>query len=233
MTTPPRRPLWLFTFPVASAALGTAPLAAAPVTVAFRGTVADATVLPHIPGVPAVNWPAVGTTFEGTYTFETTAPDTASHPFMGAYVSSPGEVHATAGGFRWHSPDSLIDTTDSGIAGAEELYSAREGPAGMRLVSHPDLATFFDQWDLLVTLRGNGSMLNGPQLPPAPPSLETATVVRGFWLYGDHSGDATPGPVVTIRGSIDSLTVIPEPATCGTLCAALAWALSRRARRTL
>lgn len=190
---------------------------AAPITFAFRGTVSDVTVVPIVPGVPAANWPAPGTPFEGTYTFESTTPDIAPHQLSGAYVTSPGgDFHASAGDFRWYSPSSLINVDDSGVAGAAERYSATDGPPpGMRLVSHPELAAFFDSWDLFVTLEGRGGMLNGPELPTTPPSLEAATAVRGFWLYGDSSADPGIGPVMWIAGRLDSLTLVPEPGTCG------------------
>jgi hypothetical protein len=227
------RRLWLVALAAALTAWCAVPVRAVPITFAFRGTVTDVFVAPNVPGVPAADWPAPGTTFEGTYTFESTAPDTASNSFVGAYdTSSGGDFHAAAGGFRWYSPSSRIETSDSGIAGAEELYSATDGSSpGMQLVSHPALAAFFDEWEIRVTLRGLGAMLNGPGLPLTPPSLQAATAVRDFWLYGDHAADPALGPVVTIHGTLESLTLVPEPAACTALCAAFAWTLSRRRPR--
>lgn len=221
MTVPSARPLWPFVVCFALAAVAQSRVGAEPRTFGFRGAVTRVVTEPGFRGTPLVNWPAVGSTFEGTYTFESTRPDTAGSESQGVYTTSPGgDVHVSAGDFRWSAPASFVSVIEpSGTAG-EDVYEAGDWIPGVELISHPDLAQFFDRWNFHLVLRGGDDLLDGTGLPFVPPSLDRATV-RTLTLYGDNGGNTTPIPLVVISASLDSLAVVPEPSALGVACGAV------------
>ena len=230
--TPRHRPFRHFVLIAACIAPLPSRAGAEPMTFALRGTVTDVMTEPGFRGTPAVDWPAPGTTFSGTYTFDTAEPDTAAGEEHGVYTTSPGgDVHVAVGDFRWHAPASFVSVIESAAPGGEDVYEAGGWIPGVELVSHPDLAAFFDRWNFQLSLRGPDTLLDGADLPLAPPPLERATS-RTLRLIGDNGGNTTPIPLVVISASLDSLAAVPEPSAVAAVAAAAAPLLfCRRAPR--
>ena len=104
-----------------------APCAAAPVTYSFTGSVTQTTFVPNDPFAGAIG---IGTAFSGSYTFETTAPD--SNPFAsnGSYMSfgAPYEFTATIGGFTFATSDVLSINVANGAADQYSVLACAGGP---------------------------------------------------------------------------------------------------------
>jgi hypothetical protein len=212
---------------------GTLPRAARgePITFAFRGTVTDVQAQQGAYGTPVVNWPGVGSVLAGTYTFESTAPNAAAQPNQGLYYNPDptGPIVASLGDFRWFGPASAVSVFDNPVGGAQpDVYEVGDWIPSMEITSPPELAGPFNRWNFSLRLEGDGSFLGSTALPLTPPDLSRATVKR-LTLTGDNGLNTTPVPVVTFTATLDSLTVVPEPATLSVLCgAALILLRSRR-----
>ena len=218
---------------LALAAFWPSRLQARPVTFQFRGIVSGVQADRTYPGFPAgVTLPAVGSDFSGTYTFDSDARDTNSAPSQGLYTTPApnGPVRVNFGAFRWDAGGSFVSTTESDAPGAPDTYEAGSGP-GLGLVSHPELAGFFNRNNFSLKLTAEDPLLDGPALPTVPPRLDFGAL-KMVTLWADNGANTRPTPVVAITGTLTSLTLVPEPGAAGASCAAAAsLLLSRRRRR--
>lgn len=197
------------------------------ITFEFRGTVSSTSGLTPQPG-----WPAVGSTFQGTYRFNSNAVDSEAQPSQGIYttLAPNGDINVAVADFRWFAPASAVLTIDSPPGAGSDTYEVGEY-LGMSLTSHPQVAATLDRWNFRLHMVGNGDLLNGPDLPVIPPPLDHTTQ-KLLALYGDSTSNLSPDPLVTIVASLDSLQVVPEPSAAvvsATMMSRLL--LSRRWRR--
>jgi hypothetical protein len=200
-----------------------APCAAAPVTFDFTGSVTQTMFDPNDPFAGAIGF---GTTFSGSYTFETTATDAIPFASNGSYSSfgSPYQFTVTiGGGFTFSTSDVLNIGVGNGPADQYSVLACAGGPFCFGSTA----ALFLEDLD--------GTVFAGDALPypaPALSAFETALFTfRGF--VNDNQ--------VEIIGQLDSLvcsagcdpvgTPIPEPGTLLLVGSALA-ALRVRSRRT-
>jgi hypothetical protein len=181
------------------------------ITFEFTGTVTRVSARAGY-GAPPVEWAAPGATFRGTYTFNPAAPDTAADPVQEVYTTSPnGAVRVAIGEFRWSAPASFVALYNHAPGGVSDIYEAGDWIPSLELVSHPDLAASYDQWNF--TLRmvdADGTLLEGPGLPLAPPAVGRAEE-RTLVLTGDNGMNTSPSPLVTIEARLDALTLVPTP----------------------
>ena len=200
-----------------------------PVTFAFEGTVSGVQAQQGAYGTPVVNWPAVGTTIAGTYTFDSSAPDAAAQANQGLYYSPApgGPIDVATDGFRWAGPAVAVSVFDNPPGGAGDSYEAVDWIPSIQITSPPGLAAAFDQWNFSLLLQGDGTFLDSTALPLTPPDLARATV-RRLTLTGDTGMNTSPVPVVTFIATLDALTLVPEPTGPVAACAALALLLRRR-----
>jgi hypothetical protein len=195
-----------------------APCAAAPITFAFTGTVTSVT------GNPLDTFGGgnmVGTSFSGSYTFESTSVDQIAMPNSGAYASPAGApYHFTAviGGRSFSVSDLLTIGIVNDING-HDLYTA---------VGCSTFDCVQAGWRLNLFLQDNDrNALGSDALPVFPPSLSHFEIATfSFHLPVD-------GNQVELRGELSSLTAVPEPGTLLLIAPALAFLGRRRLRRTL
>lgn len=176
---------------------------AVPVTFEFSGTVID---YHNIEGIldPAIG---IGSTFTGSYTFNSDAVDSDTDPRYGHYIYS----ESAPSGF------SMIVMLESevfqSISSSNAIYTENEVDfdnyfvAG-RFDEGPDI----DGATMSLDLKGGPTLLDSDALPLTPPLLERATLWTWFDLI------YMPEPLSEeqgwdISGTISTLTLVPEPAT--------------------
>ena len=83
-----------------------APCAAVPITFDFTGSVTQTTFVPNDPFAGAIG---TGTSFSGSYTFESTSLDNIPFASNGSYMTfgAPYEFTVTIGGFTFSTSDAL------------------------------------------------------------------------------------------------------------------------------
>ena len=196
---------------------------AGPITFGFTGTVSQDPLLD--PDDPFGGTIAAGTTFSGTYTFESTTPDGDASASGGSYTSSPGSLSVTIGGNPFVAADLLNIGVLNDAAGSDFYTVFAQNTSGA------------DPFDVSLTLQDtDGTALGGTALltnAPAFAAFELATL----FFNGQVSGNQ-----VQIDGVLTSLTCltgcvpgggtgvrVPEPTTLALLGAGLgAVALGRR-----
>jgi hypothetical protein len=202
-----------------------APCAAAPVTFAFTGTVADGQVSPADTSGIVIE---AGMRFSGSYTFESTAPDDNSAPRGANYFmqGAPYGMTFSLGAFTTSLSVDMEISTWQANPGNSDQYSA----SGC--------------WDAFCSenasmhLRGlDDTLLESGALPLTPPLL--AALESNYFRYNHFFPDAWEG--TSFAGTIDSLVCsagcdpvvgapVPEPGTLLLIGPALA-ALGLRRRR--
>jgi hypothetical protein len=198
-----------------------APCAAAPVTYSFTGSVTQTTFVPNDPFAGAIG---IGTAFSGSYTFETTAPD--SNPFAsnGSYMSfgAPYGFTATIGGFTFATSDVLSINVANGAADQYSVLACAGGPF-----------CFGSTWSLFLEDLDGTAFASDAQPYPSPllSAFETALFAFSGFVNDNQ---------VQITGQLNSLvcsagcdpvgTPVPEPGTLILVGTALA-ALGRRRSR--
>lgn len=198
------------------------------ITFRFEGRVAGVQIL--VP-VGQQSWPEVGAPFRGTYTFDSNAMDTTASPFTGGYSSrdAPSGVKVEVGQFEFEGTGSAVVTAEVlSPPPAHDRYEVVNWLSNMDITSHPELGGVLDHNNFQLRIDGNSQLLDGLELPLTPPSLAHATEAT-LALYLDSSGNLGPAPYVTINGTLESLTLAPEPSGLVLLVTgAYVWGARRR-----
>ncbi|MCB9849737.1 MAG: hypothetical protein H6817_03440 [Phycisphaerales bacterium] len=167
---------------------------ATPVTFAFEG---DITFVSDRDGILGgqVN---VGDTFSGSYTFESTTPDSEPHPRFGYYDDAISQIDGQAGGVPFSSP-----------SGSTSYINIRNNEGGLS-------DSYFAFGDVLIADRAvtfsiqlfgsDTTQLSDDSLLLVPPEL-TAFSPRLLFLGGSESAG------INIQADVSSLVLIPEPHT--------------------
>ncbi|HEX2474952.1 MAG TPA: PEP-CTERM sorting domain-containing protein [Lacipirellulaceae bacterium] len=175
------------------------------VTFRFEGTVIDVLIdIPDFWGTPNVDWPDIGASFSGFYTFDSTATDTAMSPEQGSYhtvLENATAVDVRVGELNLQGAATYVVTFSS-------IYGAGDWIPSLELVSHPEDADIFTRNNFQLSIRKDG-LLPGPILPLTPPPLDGAeyAVLR---LGLDSGYNTRPWPYVWIEATLDSLELAPQ-----------------------
>jgi hypothetical protein len=178
------------------------------------------------------NWPQVGDPFRGTYSFESTAGDSTSDPSFESFP--PAGVRVQVGAYDLQGAGTGVSTYDDvAITPPSDLYEAGNWLSSLEFLSHPELGEVFNRNLFRLHIRGNTELLDGLALPLTPPDLSNATEARlSVWL--DNAFHTLSGPLVYIAGSLESLTLVPEPRSLCmfgiALCASHLFSRTRRTR---
>jgi hypothetical protein len=195
------------------------PCAAAPITFSFTGSVTQTTFVPNDPFAGAI---AVGTAFNGSYTFESTAPDGNPFASNGSYnaFGMPYSFTATIGGFTFATSDAMTINVGNGPADQYSVVACAGGP----FCFGPIWALFLEDTD--------GTVFANDALPVVAPPL--SAFETALFTYRSFVGDN----FVEVTGQLESLacsagcepvgTPIPEPATFALVASALAALRLRR-----
>jgi hypothetical protein len=186
------------------------------VTFYFEGMVLSVEQV-HGP-VTGVTWPSAGAPFRGSYTFESTEPDSSASDFSGVYTTpgppdGPGLVRVEVGQFQLEGGGSAVVTHEVPTPPpGTDIYEAGNWLSSMEFVSHPELNEFLNRNHFQLRIDGDTNLLDGLDLPLDPPSLAHASEATiSLWL--DNGFNTTPAPYVMITGELTSLHLgfIPEP----------------------
>ena len=183
---------------------------ASPITFSFTGTVTD---------VPVNETTAIvnpGDAIVGTYTFESTAADSAAGSQEGSYTSPPGAPYGlavTVGGNGFGTSDFLnIGVANFAVGGDFYTVLACSPDAGC---ADREIEIFLQDLD--------GTTLSSEALPLAPPPLG-AFEIRGFHLFAVVDGNQLQidGTTNTLTCTTCVPTAVPVPATLALLTVGLA-----------
>lgn len=176
------------------------------ITFRFEGVVTNVEVTAQL---PVQSWPQVGDPFRGTYSFESTAGDSTTDPSFESFP--PAGVRVQVGAFDLQAAGTIVSTYDDvAVTPPYDLYGAGNWLSSLEFLSHPELDDFLNRNHFQLHLRGTTELLDAVALPFTPPDLAHATDARlSVWL--DSGLNTRPYPLVNITGSLDSLTLVPEP----------------------
>ena len=195
---------------IANLALSTVDVCSAPVTFAFKGTVDRVLIYES---VGQLTWPEPGTSFHGSYSFDPNATDSSTDPFSGIYTTPPPSgVRVKVGEFELTGTGSYVATHEVFTPAPRDLYEAGNWLGSMELISHSDLRDVLNRNHFQLRIDGNSQLLDGLALPFTPPPLAKATEAP-LSLSLDSGLNTRPFPYVLITAMLDSLTLVPEPAT--------------------
>jgi len=195
------------------------PALAAPITFDFSGTI---TAFPTVPPDPFGGTICDGTncspasTFTGSYTFNSAAPNTIASTTQGSYqqAGSPFGLSVTIGGHLFSTSDFLAINTQH-TAGFFDFYGvlACTSSLGPPSCSTPVTA----DGDLSVSLAFSdptGTALGTNALPLSPPDL-TKFANESFMLLTQVSGNPVEldGNITSLTCATGCVTTVPEPAT--------------------
>jgi hypothetical protein len=200
-----------------------APCVAAPITFGFTGFVTNTTFAPSDPFAGAIG---LGTTFNGSYTFDSTAADNIPFANNGSYTSSgaPYLFTVTIGSsFTFSTTDILNINIANGPTDQYSVLACAGGP----FCSGSSAQIFLDDVQ--------GTAFAGDVLPyPAPPLSAFESALFAFHGF-------VGGSQVEILGQLDSLVCsagcdpiggpIPEPGSLILVGSALMFGASRLRRR--
>lgn len=192
-----------------------APARATLVTWAFEG---DITYVSDRDGI-LLGQVNIGDTFSGSYTFESTTPDSEPHPRVGLYLQAMTELSGQVGGVPFSALpgfDSSIDIRDDS-SGLTDKYRALSGAWIANRAVEFSLQLFTDD---LSQILDDSLLLDPPALGAFSPRILTL------------GGSETAG--ISISADLSSLALIPEPGTLAFLflgVAVVARRTSTRSRR--
>jgi hypothetical protein len=171
----------------------------------FEGKVTHVAIdIPEYESTLSIDWPDVGTSISGFYTFDSTATDTAASPEQGAYhavLDNAVAVDVRVG-------ELVLQGLASFVATYSSIYQAGDWIPSLELISHPDDANILRHNNFQLSIRKDG-LLPGPILPLAPPPLDGAEEARlTLWLDGGIS--TRPWPYVSIEATLDSLQLASQ-----------------------
>jgi hypothetical protein len=170
------------------------------ITFRFHGVV-NQVQIDEGPAPPGVG---VGSSFDGTYTFDPAATDSANYDYHGVYHTlAPSVVHASIDDLQWHADKNYVAVIN-GEPHQTDVYEA--GASRIALDSHPDLAEQLDIWIFQLTLSGDGGNLSDASLLLTPPDLSAWDEAR-LLMIGESStySGLDPMPAVMITASLTEL----------------------------
>jgi hypothetical protein len=194
------------------------------VTVKFAGTVTGVSVQ-NQPQLQGIDFPDVGDLFTGYYRFDSAAPDTANSPGQGSFhtVLSDKALVASIGDFEFNGLANVIVTS-------QIHYVVGDWIPSIELTSDPALAQILDHNNFSLVVRKDNLYLDPNELPSTPPSLDGA-LEHYLVMWMDSRNNPGPAPWVSIRASLDSLALVPEPLNLLPFGIASIWLLPIRRKR--
>lgn len=195
---------------------------AAPVTFSFSGTVIQ---INFSNGTPTEF--AIGDTFSGTYTFDSTTPDSNTSPNLGDYYTPLTPLSATVGSYSASANSGAILIRDN--VPVEDYYFLQTNSlTGPTVLGLP--VTFFG----LELHDSTGTVYNNDSLLLLPPDLQDYDSNALYFLF-DDPGSGNSG---TVHATLDSFVLgallVPEPscfAMFGIGAGVMALVVTRRQRR--
>lgn len=194
------------------------------ITFGFSGTVTSVR-LDQFSWPSGFNGPKVGDPFTGFYTFDSNAPDKADPPDAGAFTSVLPDtaIGISIGELKLSGRAVSISTFDN-------YYEAGDWIPSIEVISNTSLARILDRNQVSLVIRHDNLFSDPNLLPLTPPSLVGASSIVTLEMF--NSADLSGVPFVAIQGSLNSLTVVPEPsAFIGMGAAGLVWLVGRKRRR--
>lgn len=174
------------------------------ITFAFKGTVTSVSVSPEY---QSVDFPDVGDPFTGFYAFDSDAPDTANSPDVGGFTTIllNTALAVSIGEFRFEGQAITIGTFDN-------YYGVGDFIPSIELTSDPSLAQLLNHNNFSLVIAEDNLFSDPNVLPLTPPSLNGADETS-LTMELDDSNDLFPFPEVRFVGMLESLTIVPEPAS--------------------
>ncbi len=177
----------------------------------------------------------VGTTFSGTYTIESTTPDSSPYPGLGDYYGAidnlSGAIHGELGDVSFQGPvivDQLgqeSNYVEVHMLGWDSEWWGHSFRAGVDVLGSPfRLYWGYNPWSW------NSEYPRINAIPINPPPFEDLHFFSTSFSYTEL--DPVSGEPASFRGRLTSLHVVPEPTTGMLLLAAGGLLLARRRRRS-
>jgi hypothetical protein len=195
---------------------------ASPVTFAFTATID--LVDPALTGTFSL-----GDTLSGTFTFESTAPDSASNSDLGIYNSAVTAYQLTASsGYSASAIKAQIVVFDNSFSGGDRYRSVAFaesiapgfGLTGADVNGLPLLDFGFNLFDPTATAFSSDALPTSLDLADF---LLTSTFSKVGFDFGDPAKFfLSPPEFSPVRATFTSFTAVPEPGTLGLLSVALA-----------
>lgn len=151
----------------------------------------------------------------GTLLFESNTPDSDSNPTRGSYEFAGGSLVVQVGNLTIQS-DAPYIRLGQYFSGSDYTISA---PFPIPIQDF-NIVEFYAVRLTNMTV----PVFADDDLPSTPPDL-SGFPTRYFWIQGRRPGEAE---VFTLRGDIETLTLVPEPASFLLMCAVIALVNSRR-----
>jgi hypothetical protein len=175
------------------------------ITFRFHGVVTQVQI-DEGPAPPGIG---PGSSFDGTYTFDPAAVDTANYDYHGVYhTQTPRAVEASIEGLHWHADESFVAIIN-GEPQRRDVYEA--GASRIKLDGPPELAERLDIWIFHLTLSGAGDILSDASLLQTPPDIAVWSEAR-LLMIGEstiYSG-LDPMPAVMITASLTELELADD-----------------------
>jgi hypothetical protein len=165
--------------------------------------------------IPA-NSPAIGSSFTGSFVFDTSAVNTSGSPSFGTYRTTvpPSVVSLKVSDWEWNetslSPTNIVVGNDLNAPGGGTQDSYEVGHSRLDLLTpgnpNPNL---FEYWLFQWDLDGPSSIFTSTDLPQQAFSLAPWTTNR--WSISQWG--TPPAPLFELSGAVASFTstVVPEP----------------------
>lgn len=200
------------------------------ITFQFSGTVTSVFVAGGY-GLRNFEFPHVGDSFTGFYTFDSNAPDAADSPDVGGFhtVLPQAALSVSIGATQLEGRGVVIQAIRN--LAPRNYYGTEDWIPGIELTSNPALAQILNRNHFSLSIAGEDLFSDPNVLPLTPPSLVGAE--RHLTMTMDSGFNFTDAPLVIIRASLDSLTAVPEPSTMLIAVVVLIFSFRLRRRRNL